>query len=565
MSGKKRKEMVPVIVVILLIVLVGCVGALTAVIKRMTPSDERMDVRTYYGLTSDDDVALVLQNTVSDRKAKMIDGHIYLDYDTVSDVLGGRFYWDEENQKMLYSTPSEVISISPDSNTYTAGGKEKTEEYPIICEKEDTVYLALEFIEQYMQIMVTKSENPDKVIISYKFGTQKTVTVTEDTVVRYRGGIKSEILTDVKKKDKLVLLETLDEWSRVATEDGFDGYIKNDSISDAKEEKTEYQGEFNETYTSLTRDYKINLAWHQVTSEDANKALSELLSGTKGINVLSPTWFSVTGTDGAISSLASADYVKTAHEAGMEVWGLVDNFNSSVSTLATLSNTASRNHLVEMLLSEAKRVGMDGINVDFESMTKEEAPHFIQFIRELSIGCRKNSLVLSVDDPVPEFTTYYNRKEQGIVADYVIIMGYDEHTEGSEKAGSVASLPFVEKGITQTLKEVPANKVINGMPFYTRMWYTDTTGSVTSEILGMSQAGQSVENMGMTSAWDEKTSQNYAELETGSGKYQMWLEDEQSLEEKLKLFQKYELAGVAEWKLGLERNSVWDLIEQYLK
>ena len=185
---------------------------------------------------------------------------------------------------------------------------------------------------------------------------KKTVTVTEDTVVRYRGGIKSEILTDVKKKDKLVLLETLDEWSRVATEDGFDGYIKNDSISDAKEEKTEYQGEFNETYTSLTRDYKINLAWHQVTSEDANKALSEVLSGTKGINVLSPTWFSVTGTDGAISSLASADYVKTAHEAGMEVWGLVDNFNSSVSTLATLSNTASRNHLVEMLLSEAKRL-----------------------------------------------------------------------------------------------------------------------------------------------------------------------------------------------------------------
>lgn len=219
-----------------------------------------------------------------------------------------------------------------------------------------------------------------------------------------------------------------------------------------RKRKPSIRAEFNETYTSLTRDYKINLAWHQVTSEDANKALSEVLSGTKGINVLSPTWFSVTGTDGAISSLASADYVKTAHEAGMEVWGLVDNFNSSVSTLATLSNTASRNHLVEMLLSEAKRVGMDGINVDFESMTKEEAPHFIQFIRELSIGCRKNQLVLSVDDPVPEFTTYYNRKEQGIVADYVIIMGYDEHMEGSEKAGSVASLPFVEKGITQTLK-----------------------------------------------------------------------------------------------------------------
>ena len=295
--------------------------------------------------------------------------------------------------------------------------------------------------------------------------------------------------------------------------------------------------------------------------------------------MLSPTWFSVTGTDGAISSLASADYVKTAHEAGKEVWGLVDNFNSSVSTLATLSNTASRNHLVEMLLSEAKRVGLDGINVDFESMTKEEAPHFIQFIRELSIGCRKNQLVLSVDDPVPEFTTYYNRKEQGIVADYVIIMGYDEHTEGSEKAGSVASLPFVEKGITQTLKEVPANQVILGMPFYTRVWSetpvesdstatdeTDTTVDyeLSSYATNMTEVQKLISANGVQPVWLDDIGQNYVEYQNGGVNYKIWIEDATSLEKKLTVMDTYGLAGGSFWKLGMEDSSIWDTIIKYI-
>ena len=288
------------------------------------------------------------------------------------------------------------------------------------------------------------------------------------------------------------------------------------------------------------------------------------------------------GTRLAVFGKASADYVKTAHEAGMEVWGLVDNFNSSVSTLATLSNTASRNHLVEMLLSEAKRVGMDGINVDFESMTKEEAPHFIQFTRELSIGCRKNSLVLSVDDPVPEFTTYYNRKEQGIVADYVIIMGYDEHFAGSYEAGSVASYNYVKEGIEETLRDVPADKVINAVPFYTRLWNetpkTDEERAedqgteaesysmkVTSEALGMEEAAQRVSEAGATVTWDDTAKQNYAEWQgDNDSTYRIWLEDASSLEVKLGLMKDNNLAGTAAWKLGFETSDIWDLIRKYV-
>ena len=572
MSQKKRRRRrrrnsnaVMVLVVILLIVVVAAVGVLTAAIKRRTPSDTRMDLNTYYGLEKEDDVALVLQNTVSEAKGKLMDGHVYLDYDTVSNVLGGRFYWEADGSQMLYTTPNEILTIAPESTAYTVNGENKDEGYKIIRQTDDKIYLALDFIQKYMKITSTVTENPNKAVIRYQWGSEKIVKAKNDTVIRYRGGIKSDILADVAKGTELTLIEELDNWSQVATPDGFNGYVAKEDLTASEEKDVEYDGSYKEEFTSLTRDHKINLAWHQVTSEDANAGLAQTLEGITGINVISPTWFSVTGAEGTISSLASADYVKLAHEKGLEVWGLIDNFNKDVSTLDTLSNRTSREHLIQKLIEEAARVGLDGINVDFETLTQEEAPHFIQFIRELSISCRKNNLVLSIDDPVPQFTSFYNRKEQGIVADYVIIMGYDEHTDGTEKAGSVASLPFVEEGIQQTLKEVPKNKVINGVPFYTRLWFTDNAGTVTSEIMGMDQADKIVAEMGMEKYWNKEVSQNYAELATDNGLYQIWLEDEQSLDAKMQLIQKYELGGVAEWKLGFERADVWNTISQYLQ
>lgn len=572
MSQKKRRRRrrrnsnaLMVLVVVLLIVVVAAVGVLTAAIKRHTPSDTRMDLNTYYGLEKEDDVALVLQNTVSETKGKWMDGRVYLDYDTVSNVLGGRFYWEADSSQMLYTTPNEILVIAPESTAYTVNGENKDEGYKIIRQTGDKIYLALDFIQKYMKITSTVTESPNKAVIRYEWGSEKVVKAKEDTVLRYRGGIKSDILTDVAKGTELTLIEELDNWSQVATADGFNGYVAKEDLEAPTEKEVAYEGSYQEDFTSLTRDHKINLAWHQVTSEDANAGLAQTLENITGINVISPTWFSVTGAEGTISSLASADYVNLAHEKGLEVWGLIDNFNKDVSTLDTLSNRTSREHLIQKLIEEAKRVRLDGINVDFETLTQEEAPHFIQFIRELSISCRKNNLVLSIDNPVPQFTSFYNRKEQGIVADYVIIMGYDEHTDGTESAGSVASLPFVEEGIQQTLKEVPKNKVINGVPFYTRLWFTDKAGTVTSEIMGMDQASKIVTEMGMEMYWNTEVSQNYAELSTDNGLYQMWLEDEQSLDAKMQLIQKYELGGVAEWKLGFERADVWNTISQYLQ
>ena len=384
--------------------------------------------------------------------------------------------------------------------------------------------------------------------------------------VRYRGGVKSEILREVDKAEEVTVLETLENWTKVKTTDALIGYVPNKVLAEAYTEMEENTAPYIEPeYTSLVRDYKINLGWHQVMSEGANATLDDVVAGTKGLNVISPTWFSVVDNEGSIRSIASSSYVERAHNLGLEVWGLIDNFDPDISSYTLLSRTASRTVLINNLMEEALRVGLDGINVDFEDLSYDAGEPFVQFIRELSIRCRKEGLVLSVDNYVPrESTNHYNRKEQGIVADYVIIMGYDEHWGGGGVAGSVASLGFVEDGIVRTVKEVPSHKVINALPFYTRVWKT-TGEEVKSEALDMKTAKNFIQNNQLNMVWNSVAGQNYGEVQKGDTLYQIWMEDRESIAAKLAAMKKYDLGGVAAWKLGFETEDIWEEITRYLE
>ena len=242
---------------------------------------------------------------------------------------------------------------------------------------------------------------------------------------------------------------------------------------------------------------------------------------------------------------------------------MLDNFSKecskNVQSEILLSKTATRQKLIADMMEEAENYGFDGFNLDFESLKPEAMPHYVQFIREMSIACRERGLVLSVDNYVPsEYTADYNRKEQGIVADYVIIMGYDEHYAGGEK-GSTASIEFVEKGITDTLLEVPKEKIINAVPFYTRLW-TEEDGKTTSSALGIYKAKEWIDENDVELSWQEDLGQYYGEhKESETATEYLWMEEEKSLGLKMDLIRKYDLAGTAGWKLGLESPEIWDV------
>lgn len=543
-----NKKHMPVVIVCVLVVLLSAVGAA----GKYMPTKKQMNLNEYYGQPAENEAVLVLGTEILEQRGLMAGDEAYLPLNVVNSYLNQRYYWDGEGQRVLYATPSELTEAPAQGES---GGE--------VWLKDDTVYLSVSYVEKYTDMDAVVYQNPNRVAIQYDFSGVNTVTAKKDTYVRYRGGIKSEVLTKVKAGTALRLMEELEDWDQVATSDGYIGYVEKKAVSAPAEANYDRKA-VGEQYNYLTMDEPVNMVWHQVTTMDANAYLADATANMSGVNVISPTWFSITDNSGSIMNIASSDYVAQAHGMGMQVWGLVDNFSENISTMETLSRTSSRQNLVRNLIQAALEAGLDGINIDFEYLSEDVGIHFLQFLREMSIECHKNNLVLSVDNPVPEdFTSHYDRAEQGRVVDYVIIMGYDEHYVGSEEAGSVASLPWVEKGIQDTLAEVAPERVINAVPFYARLWKI-SNGTLSSEAIGMDTAKENVAANGAQVYWDKDVSQNYGSYEKEGATYKIWMEDAQSIAEKVKLVPKYKLAGVAAWKLGFESSDIWPVISDNL-
>lgn len=563
MKEQQKKKAASVLVVLILIVLVGAAGVVSFLINRYKPGTEYMAGNEYFNLTGENSVALIQNGELLEEQAVLIGGEPYAAYTYVESQLNSCFYWDEETKGILLTTSGGVQTLLPGDAAVakTPGGQPAVQQ-----ESDGKVYISLDVVKEYTDLDYVYYSNPNRVVIRNEWDGVEQATVQSDTAqVRQKGGIKSLILADVQKGDTLLYLENLDNWCKVMTADGYTGYIRTEDISEP--EAIEARTAKKDSYERITRDHKINLVWHQSTSTESNDAMAEMTAEMTGVNVISPTWFSVTDETGTISSLASADYVKLAHEAGREVWGLIDNFNEAFDETTDLAYASVRSRIIEQLLAEAASCGMDGINVDFENLKEAGIPHYLQFLRELTSAAHAQNLVVSVDTPVPQaYTMYYQRGEQARFVDYMIVMAYDEHFAGSEEAGSVSSLPFVQQAVEEMTRVMPADQVICGIPFYTRVW-TEKFGqsAITSEVLGMDGAKNYAKENQMTETWDASLGQNVATVETSDARYTIWMEDEQSMEEKLKVIQSADLAGVAEWKLGFECADVWSLISEYIE
>ncbi|MDE5823908.1 MAG: SH3 domain-containing protein, partial [Lachnospiraceae bacterium] len=562
-----------VLVPIVLILVVIAVALGSQILKRYSYSKNKADLNVYFNITQADDVAMVVQDTIVDEKAKLKDNIVYFALSTVETYFTKRFYVNSLEQILLFTTDTDVIQINigDDSHVMYVSNEGQELGYKAAFYEGDTLYIAADYVKRYANFEYQVFDAPLHMQVYTQWDSYTTAELSRKTAVRYQGGIKSDILVELAAGDVVTVLEELENWSKVKTKDSYIGYVQNKFLKNKTQTERLCETGFQEfVYNNVTKEGKINLTFHQVFEEVSGNYLANALAPTKTVNVVAPTWFRLTNSSGDFTSLANASYVAKAHELGVDVWALVTDVDSAdlygveIDFVELLSASENRRYLINGLMAQVDSYGLDGINIDFEKVRSDSGIHFVQFIRELSIETRKRGVVLSVDNYVPsEYTAHYNRREQGIVADYIIIMGYDEHYVGGGAAGSNASISFVEDGIVNTMDVVPAEKIINAIPFYTRVWESGPDG-LKASTLTMASETNWVANTGVTPTWVDECCQNYAEYRVNDTLYQCWLEDVDSIAVKLQVMQSQGIKGVASWKLGLEVPAVWDVIAEYM-
>lgn len=573
-------------------------------------SDERVDLYEYlnfmdYSETETDEAgnelqsegtkllenqaAVIGEGEVTEYRAIVADGKPYVDIEAVQEYVDSRFYWDSVEGYVMYTNASDIYSTYVgESECYLNDYPEKLD-YVVSYVEGNVCYVSMEFVDKFADVdyKLYKAEDnkPARVSISYASGEYVTLSAKKDNKMRVGADLMSDIVVDIKKEDKVTILEEGEEWSKVQTKDGFIGFVQTKHFENKKTKKVERENDY-ATYTHNTLDEKVKLVWHQVTNTTANGMLGSLIGGMKGVNVISPTWFTMSDKKGGISDISSADYVEKAHRNDLQVWALVDDFSANADgekyVNTVLASTSTRKKLEDNLIRALVKCGADGINIDFEYISLANVDNYHQFLREMSIKCKKNNLIMSIDNYVPsEYSGYYDMNQQGRLADYIIVMSYDEHTASSEEAGPVASLPFVKKAVEDTVALVgDAKRVIMGVPFYTRVWdevpeeYAEEGAEIiedsvngnyalSSRAVSMDTAKEIYEEAGAEPAWNEDTGTNYVYIQGERGSTMIWIEDAKSIQEKLNVALENGIGGIGCWKLGLESEDIWNIIEQY--
>lgn len=534
------------------------------VIVRYTPTKEKMSGYKYFDIDKNTDKVLVMIDGESYPDTGInIDGRLYLPQEFIADNINVGFYYDKESDATLYLDTSYIYAFKKNQNDYSDDtGKIYTMDYSVIRDVDGECFIAWDYVAERTDCEYQYASEPDRLNVTLKSEAKQCVTAGKKAAVRYRGGIKSPVLEYVSKGDRLEYVDDIDEWIKVTTVSGYTGYVKKSEVSDTFEYVREQKAV--EEHNFLLKNEKITLAWFQVSGTAGNSSIDNNMSTISGVNVIAPTWYSVTDESGNMSSYASADFVSKMHQRGIDVWALVSDFDTNVDFAQLYSSKAARTNMVNKLVGEAKSYGFDGINLDYENIKSAYAKDYLQFVRELSVACERNGIVLSTDNYKPEaYNRCYNLKEQSKFVDYVIVMAYDEHYAGTD-AGSVASLPFVKEAVEDTVQLVGKEHVIAGIPFYTRIW-TTTDGNTTSRAVGMQAAIDQLNSDGQVALWNDDCGQYVASYTVGSSTRQIWFEEEKSIEAKMQVIQQENTAGVACWKLGLEKSTVWSVISQYNK
>lgn len=531
--------------------------------QRVAPYDGRENVILYHG-------------KAYSQPFQMVDDQVLLPFDFIRENMDEHLYWDEPSQSVIVTTKDKVLRMESDKLVAFLNRKPVdlrvgvTEidgvRYIPFAPLEKLYPFRLEYIESNHVLLVEKAGDA---IQQGKISSGK-----QTEVLRTGPSVKQPIVGEVNNGGEVFILGEEAGWYRLQTKDGLTGYMPKGKVSLAAIYQVDISQPEKSTPDTAWRPMgkKVAMVWEQVVNKTPNTAN---IGPMPGLQVVSPTWFEVVDEKGTLANKADPAYVKWAHARGYKVWGLVSNGFNPDYTKAFLADFRLREKLIVQILHYANLYDLDGINLDFENVYLDEKEPLVQFVRELTPYLHEQGLTVSMDVTVKStserWSMFYDRQALGSVVDYIVIMAYDEHGGSSPVAGSVASFPWTEKGLQGVLEEVPTDKVILAVPFYTRLWketkQADGSVKVTSKALSMSGAENWLNEKKLTPELDEQTGQYFVQYvdKTEGATYKMWLEGEDSLLKRIELIHRYNLAGLAGWRRGLEKDDTWSKIDKSLQ
>lgn len=549
--------------IVVVLVLIALIGVSTLLFMYAGPIDPYKSENKI----EKDKVNLIIDGNWIDAENGVIleDDHTYVLYDIIKENIIENISLDAKNSRVYYDILKPNFKLESDELDKLISSGIKIN---FLSKKVgDKHYVEIDKYAKLFNLNV-QYNSEYQILNIWKFKTQDFYGIPHDTLrIRPEKSIFSRNLAYITAGDSFRIIEMGDKWAKVQLENGICGYALKDKFAVNLVENHDMK-ELNASRKDWEEE-NINITWHQI-----GKTAPDLKSEGKieGLDVICPTWFSLANERGFIVNNSDMNYVEDAHSMGYKVWGLVDNGFNKELTRKFLNNEDGRKNFIRLLAFYVSLYNLDGINIDFENVYFEDGSLLTSFIKELAYYMEGQNIKLSMAVTVPggskEWSLFYERENLSRYMDYMTLMAYDEHWASSPISGSVASINWVEKGIIGSLEEIPSNKLVLGMPYYTRIWEeTSQNGKIknTSKAISMSKVQSIIEEKNLTPIWKEDIGQHYVEYKEGSKTFKIWIEDGKSIEKKLELAKKYNLVGVAGWKKGLETKDIWEVIEENYK
>lgn len=543
--------------------------AITCVVGyiKLVPSFEQRDV------AYEVEHPIYYNGVLQQQGALIQDGHVKLPLPLLDQLLDDSpIYYEAESNMLVLTTLDKVLRFKTES--LNALLNEKSYELNIAAQVEDeVVYIPAELIEQLYGLHINQLDGAAVAVYDSEFTVQTALVSREKgTALRAEPNIKSPYYMELQGEQPVMVWEAGEDWSKVQTMEGVQGYVKSSHLR--AQDPIVYSPTL-EPYEGLKHDLsgkKINLIWEAIYNKQPNLAN---MPAMEGVNVVSPTWFELSDNEGTIQGKATHEYMEWAHARGYQVWALFSNGFEPDQTSEVLASTEKRFNMIQQLVAFAQLYHLDGINIDFENVYTEDKENLVQFVKEIMPIMHEQGLVVSIDVTPKSnsemWSAFIDREALGKLVDYMMVMAYDEHWAASPKAGSVASLSWVEQSIVRIIEEdqVPSDKLVLGVPLYTRIWSEETgdDGSikVSSKAVGMAKVDEIIAQYELTPQYDEAAGQNYIEYAEEGIRKRIWMEDETSLSARAALVHKHKLAGLASWQRAFSKPEIWSVIDKGLQ